>query len=258
MTITDRSLQAALKAGGFYFGVIDGAFGPASIAAADQALRSVGVDPGNWTLSRRRIAWEQWAIKSAGIDMVIDGLMGPATLHGLEQYQDLQRDHTPAPEAVGHMRRVWPRQADMPAYYGEPGTGHVRLELPYPMRLAWDKSQVIKSINIHGKCAASAGAVFARVLAAYGYDRLRGLGLDLFGGCYENRVMRGGKSLSTHAFACALDINPEANQLRWGRDKAAMASGECKAFVDAFEAEGWVSLGREHNFDWMHFQAARP
>jgi hypothetical protein len=69
--------------------------------------------------------------------------------------------------------------------------------------------------------------------------------------------MRGGSSLSTHAFACALDINPEQNQLRWGSDKAKMAHSDCKAFLDAFETQGWISLGRERNFDWMHIQAAR-
>lgn len=256
--LTDRQLQAALKAAGFYFGVIDGAFGPASLAAADQALRSIGIEPNNWTLSRRRIAWAQWAMKSAGIDVgKIDGLAGPSTLFAYERWQDHQRDNAPAPEAVAHLKRIWPRQADMLSFYGKPGTGHVLLDLPYPMRLAWDKSQVINRINIHGKCAASAGVILSRVFDHYGYERIRTLGLDLFGGCYANRAMRGGKSLSTHAFACALDINPEANQLRWGRDKAAMASVECKAFVDAFEAEGWVSLGRERNFDWMHLQAAR-
>jgi peptidoglycan hydrolase-like protein with peptidoglycan-binding domain len=256
--IDDRSLQVALKARGFYSGVIDGAFGQVSQAAANAALKAEGVKADQWLLSRRRIAWEQWAMKSARIDVgVIDGLMGPATRFAYERFQDHQRDTTPAPEAVAHQRRIWPRQADMPSFYGKPGTGHVRLELPYPMRLAWDKAQVIKSINIHGKCAASAGVVFARALDHYGYERLRALGLDLFGGCYANRPMRGGTALSTHAFACALDINPEANQLRWGRDRAAMASGDCRAFVDAFEAEGWVSLGRERNFDFMHFQAAR-
>lgn len=256
--LTGRQLQIALKAAGFYQGKIDGDFGPISQAGADKALRSIGVNTNGWLMSRRRIAWEQWAIKHDGIDVgLVDGFIGPATRHAYEQWQDQQRDIDAPIEAVAHIKRVWPRQKDMQAFYGKPGSGHILLDLPYPMRLAWDKKTIISRITIHGKCAASAGTALSKALDYYGHDRIKSLGLDLFGGSYSNRAMRGGKSLSTHAYAAAIDINPEANQLRWGRDRAAMAHRDCAAFLNAFEEEGWISLGRERNFDWMHLQAAR-
>ncbi|MDZ7824494.1 MAG: M15 family metallopeptidase [Ahrensia sp.] len=258
MMFLDRQLQAALKAAEFYSGPIDGVFGADSWNAADQALRSIGVDADNWPLSRTRVAWEQWAMKSVGIEVGnADGLISPSTLFAYEQWQNYQRDFTPTTEEIAHLKRIWPRQADMRDFYGKPGSGHVQLDLPYPMRCAWNKSHIIESINIHGKCAQSAGLIFGRVLEYYGYERIRQLGLDLIGDCYANRAMRGGKALSTHAYACAIDINPGANKLRWGQDRAAMASIDCEMFVKAFEDEGWISIGRERNYDWMHFQAAR-
>ena len=81
--------------------------------------------------------------------------------------------------------------------------------------------------------------------------------LDIYGGCYAPRKKRGGSTWSTHAWAIALDFDPDRNQLNWGRDKASFARPEYDDWWDCWEAEGWVSLGRERNFDWMHVQAAK-
>lgn len=256
--IDARSLQAALAAWGNYGGKLDGAFGPKSKAARDEALTAAGVAIAGWPEERRMLALEQLVMARAGIDTgAIDGLMGPSTRFAFEQWQNRSRDATPTPAEVAHMPKTWPRQKDMEAFYGKPGTNHTRLVLPYTMRLAWDVSQTITTITINAKCAASAGRALSAALKHYGRDRIYELGLDLFGGCYANRPMRGGTQLSTHAYAAALDIDPEHNQLRWGRDRARMARPEYAAFLDCFAAEGWISLGRERNFDWQHLQAAR-
>lgn len=253
-----RSLQRFLKSAGFYAGAIDGIAGPGTRRAAIEALRSAGVTVAGWPQSRVDVATGQWALRQAGFDPgPIDGWSGSSTKVALERWQNSLRDWTPPPSHVAHQPEAWPRQGAMEAFYGKPGTGHVMLDLPFPMRLAWDLGTVVNRFAINAKCAPSAGRVFAAALAHYGHDRLVELNLDRYGGCFANRPMRGGSNLSTHAFACAIDIDPEHNQLRWGADRAAMARPECRAFVEAFEAEGWVSLGRERNYDWMHFQAAR-
>ncbi|MGL4490015.1 MAG: hypothetical protein ACRCU5_11300, partial [Rhizobiaceae bacterium] len=240
-----RLKQRALKAAGFYSGEVDRVFGPASRRAGLDALRSLGVNAAAWPVARQDVAIGQWVLRSAGFDPgIIDGWSGPSSLLALERWQDAQREVVPTPSQIAHQSKQWPRQASMAAFYGKPGENHVRLDLPYPMRLAWDLDTTVNRIVINKLCAPSAGRVLAKALDHYGYDRLVELNLDRFGGCYANRAMRGGTSLSTHAFACALDIDPEHNQLRWGADRAAMAQPECAAFVDAFEAEGWVSLGR--------------
>lgn len=253
--IGTSELQRLLAAKNFYKGSIDGVLGKQTYAACIAALAASGVDASGWLVHRVLVGGTQWALKEAGFDPgPLDGWDGATTQVALERWQNASRDIV-VTAAVGGSQ--WPRQADMKKFYGAPGTNHTVLELPYPMRLAWDLNTTVSRITINKHCAESAGRIFSKTLQHYGYARLVGLNLDRFGGCYANRPMRGGKKLSTHAFACALDIDPDHNQLRWGSDRAALARPECEAFLDICEEEGWVSLGRERNFDWMHIQAAR-
>ena len=68
--------------------------------------------------------------------------------------------------------------------------------------------------------------------------------------------MRGAKTWSMHAYGIAVDLDPERNQLKWGRDKAVFARPEYVPFWNIVESEGATSLGRARNYDWMHFQFA--
>lgn len=257
--IDNRSMQEALKSAGFYKGKIDGDFGPKSRAAREAMLKKViGSTALRWPTSRKMLALQQWIMKEAGIDAGdVDGLMGPQTRYAFQKWQDYLRDVDPTTAAIAHQKSEFPRQKDLEKFYGKPGTNHAKIDLPFPMRIAWNKAQTITRFTINKNCAESAERAFGKVFDHYGYDRIRSLGLDLFGGCYNNRKMRGGSRLSTHAYACSLDINPEKNRLRWNSNRAAMASKDCAPFLNAFESEGWISLGRERNFDWMHLQAAR-
>jgi hypothetical protein len=99
--------------------------------------------------------------------------------------------------------------------------------------------------------------VLAGVLGHYGPAGVRELRLDLYGGCFSPRKKRGGTSWSTHAWAVALDFDPERNRMPWGRDRAAFAHPEYDPWWALWESEGWVSLGRTADFDWMHVQAVR-
>jgi len=125
------------------------------------------------------------------------------------------------------------------------------------MRLAWAKDQIVTRITLHAKVIESAGRAFEAIASAYGPVKRAELGLDLFGGSLNVRRMRGGSAWSMHAWGIAIDFDPERNQLNWGRGKARLAQPDADAFWAAWEREGWVSLGRARNFDWMHVQAAR-
>lgn len=149
---------------------------------------------------------------------------------------------------------TWPTQAECRRFYGAPGTNQTLLTLPYEM--TYD-GKVVKRMTINKKCADSAFRALTKIASEYNASDRKALGLSIFGGCYNNRVMRGGSQLSMHAFACAIDFDPNRNQLKWGRDKARLAKADCEPFWRAWEAEGWISLGRARNFDWMHVQAAR-
>jgi len=151
------------------------------------------------------------------------------------------------------MTNVWPTQAGARKFYGAPGTNQVILQLPY--RMTYDGKPVTRMM-INAKCAKSAERALTQIAKEYNEaDRLK-LGLSIFGGCYNNRLMRGSKSrVSMHAFACAIDFDPARNQLKWGRDRARLAQADCEPFWRAWEEEGWTSLGRKYNYDWMHVEA---
>ncbi len=256
--IGTRNLQIALQKSSHYLGKIDGDFGRNSKRARDQMFADEKICAGDWNEARKMVALNQWVIAQAQIDVgKIDGFDGPTTQFALEQWQNKMRGADPAPDEVAHQPTRFPRQRDMLKYYGLPGTNHVRMQFPYPMRLAWDLDTIVTSTMVNALCADSAQAAFEDALEHYSIDGIQENGLDLYGGCFNNRKMRGGFRLSTHAFAAAFDINPAGNRLRWGRDKAEMAKPECRPFVNAFAKQGWINLGMERNYDYQHFQAVR-
>lgn len=234
---------------------------PSRWTGLDAFLVARKVNSSGWLQDRRLIAVQQLMFKDAGANPgVIDGLTGPQTMYALEQWQNLVRD-TDVPKKVAKAagKMIWPRERDLVKFYGKAGTGLVMMDLPYPMKIAWDLDKEVHRIQIHGKCAESAHRVLEKVHAHYGKKEIDRLGFNLFGGCIANppRFKRGStKSPSTHNWAIALDFDPVRNQLRWGRDRARLALASCVKFWEFWEEEGWVSLGRERNYDWMHIQAA--
>lgn len=261
--IDDRSLQRAMAAAGFYRGEVDGQFFGGSKAAARAwvAQRAPSYAPG-WSDERVRLAAEQAVFADLGFYTVeIDGQGGPATQVAREKWQDHITFDRPSPNPTAGVAKatVWPRQADCASFYGEPGktTDIVSLDLPFPFYLDWDLSTRVSRIQIHRKCRDSLGRVYAAVLAAYGEAEIHRLGIDQFGGSVVVRKMRNGSRWSMHAFGCAVDHDADRNQLRESHRTARFARPEYTPFIDAFEAEGWISLGRARDMDWMHFQAAR-
>ena len=151
---------------------------------------------------------------------------------------------------------AWPKQDydSMVSFYGPVGENQVKLDLPYPMKLAWDTSKTVNKITCHAKVSVSLTKILSGILTHYGsLEKIQSNRLDIFGGCFNVRKVRGGSSWSIHSWGCAIDIDPEHNQLKWGRDKATMQ----REVIQIFEDEGWVSLGNSRNYDFMHFQAAR-
>jgi hypothetical protein len=227
--MTIRRLQERLKELGFYTGRIDGISGPLTKKAIRAAQRWHGLR--------------------------VDGIAGVLTRAALWPVPMPQRDldvPEPAPAVAGQ----WPRQKDVPNFYGKMGT-LATIELPFDMRIAWDKRIHVRKFAIHEKCHASALRAFNIIAAKYTEKERADLGINLFGGCLNVRKMRGGSQWSMHSWAIAIDFDPARNPLNHGRDKARLAHSDAVPFWHAWESEGWVSLGRARNFDWMHVQAAR-
>jgi hypothetical protein len=144
------------------------------------------------------------------------------------------------------------------AKYGKPdddGSDYlVTIQLPYPMRLAWDTDTVVTKMRCHRLVANRFVAIFNDLLSHYGLAELKRLGIDLFGGCFSFRKMRGGNDYSRHSWGIAIDLDPARNQLKWSSKTAQFAKAEYKPMIDIFYKHGFVSLGRERNYDWMHFE----
>jgi hypothetical protein len=152
----------------------------------------------------------------------------------------------------------WPSQnyQSMVDYYGPVGENQTRLHLPYSMKLAWDISATVKRLTCNEKVASSLYKIFEQTLKIYGLKEIQKLRLDLFGGCLNVRKMRGGSSWSIHSWGAAVDLDPDRNALKMTSTTATFAKAEYRDFWKIVESEGWVSLGRAKNYDWMHFQAA--
>jgi len=143
------------------------------------------------------------------------------------------------------------------AVYGKPnqqGSYLTTIKLPYPMRLAWDKNTKVTTMRCHKLVADEFQRVFNDLLEHYGYEKIVELGIDLFGGCFNFRAMRGGSDYSRHSWGIAIDLDPERNLLHETSKTARFARPEYKVMIEIFYKHGFVSLGREKNYDWMHFE----
>ncbi len=257
-----RFIQSQLKRDGFRPGVIDGIYG----ANTESALIRAGVNDA-YPKKRKLAQYIQSLAKKHHVDCgEPDAFWGPQTEFAFDQlYELLELDQEPRIwrpediEANAINPNGWPRQTpedSLRAFYGDVNQHQVRLELPYPHKLAWNTRQVVNSYFCHEKVHDSLKRVLTKVFEHYGPDGIRSLNLDLWGGCLNVRKMRGGNRYSMHSWGIAVDYDPEHNQYRWGADRAAFARPEYDEWWRCWESEGWVSLGRLRNFDWMHIQAA--
>jgi len=143
--------------------------------------------------------------------------------------------------------------------YGKPnsaGKGYlVTIDLPFPMIVAWDRKTTVKRIQCHKLIADRLKKALSDILCHYGIEEIEKLGINIYGGCFNYRLMRGSTTtLSKHSWGTAIDLDPDRNLLRETSKTARFARPEYKAMIDIFYLNGFINLGREKNFDWMHFE----
>lgn len=226
--------------------------------------------------------WLQSRLTSHGYPVgLIDGVVGAVTTRALKQFQasrGIEPTGTATPETVAALRststgpvfiptaplaaplptsRVWPLERNVPNFYGPVGELQTKIELPFDMYLAWDKGQRLRVMTLHKKVAASALTALQEIANTYTAAERKALGIDLFGGSLNVRKKRGGTSYSMHSWGIAIDFDPERNALNTKSPQARLSHADAVPFWRAWEREGWLSLGRSRNYDWMHVQAAR-
>ncbi len=236
----------------------DGIVGPKTRAALERLVKKHGNLRPNSDLL---VAFEQLVMKQNGIAVgPIDGIAGPVTERAREKWaatdwrsilnQPLATDSR-MPETLAQ----WPKQRDMERFFGAAGTNLVQIAVPFPLRLAWNLNQSVHRITVNKKIAGPTQAALEEIRDAYGARNICKLRIDVWGGCFNNRPMRGGARLSTHAYGAAHDWDPVNNALRATRKDASLSRPEYEKFWDAWTKQGFLSLGKARDFDWMHIQA---
>lgn len=140
--------------------------------------------------------------------------------------------------------------------YGQPGDEKnlTSIQLSYKMRIAWDLKTTVSKITCHKLIAVPLSNVFTDLLAAYGFEELQRLDIDLFGGCYNFRKMRGGNRWSRHSWAIAIDLSPTKNGLKTKKPQAQFSKPEYQKMIDVFYKNGFIGYGPEKDYDWMHWE----
>lgn len=153
---------------------------------------------------------------------------------------------------------VWASQAEVrsgKSMFGRPGDESNLVNITPAYQLYYDGVPV-KTIRVHKLVAKAVQEALEKVKAAYTPAEIHRLGLDDYGGSYNYRATASGKSMSMHAWGIALDFAPGENAYSMKSPKASLSRPECRAFWEAWESVGAVSLGRARNYDWMHVQFA--
>lgn len=277
-------IQTELAARALYSGKVDGIYGPKTDRAVEAYLANQRVKAApTWGDARQQIAAMQAICRERGIEVGdVDGLMGPQTRHAFEVYDARKANGWQKVAAVEEWRGATdeatkpsqptrpvvllsnvprvksPRQSRVPEFYGAPGDSRLQttLRLPYPQRLAWDLDTVVRSYSCHKLVHDAMEYVWEATLSHYGADGVKDLRLDLFGGCLNVRRMRGGTSWSMHSWGIAEDVDPDHNALKMTRKQATLDDPVYDPFWSFVYSTGAISLGRERDYDWMHWQYA--
>jgi hypothetical protein len=269
----DIQLEDLIKFAQREFGIKDdGVIGRTTTSYAKRLPVLIPEIGRRWSTERKLVALIQHKARALGIDSGrIDGYLGEQTRQAFElllhfkQFGTLPstwRDEDSAKECNNKPDRN-KNPNDFPTYnllekvYGKPGSNLVTVNTPYPLKLAWNTSAIVSRLTCHKMVSTSLLGILETMKDHYSLSGLSELGLDLYGGVYNKRKMRGGSKLSTHAWGAAIDLDPDHNQLKWNHTKARFAKEEYLFMLDVFGEEGWVSLGESKDYDWMHFQAVR-
>lgn len=149
-------------------------------------------------------------------------------------------------------------------YLGAPGDMS-KLSMAYVpkgknLTLSWKDQYNINRFMVHKMLVPHVEAIYSKLLAldpAF----IRASGVDIFGGCYNLRAVRGTEArklppFSTHSWGAAIDIDPARNGLYTKTAKANLAKIEYIEVHKIFKQHGFMNIGNVLNRDWMHFEAS--
>lgn len=145
----------------------------------------------------------------------------------------------------------WPESSQdaLTRFFGKPGNEANLVNLEVKGLGLYYEGAKLKTIRCHHKVADSLRRVLAEISQGPDADLL-----EEYAGCYNYRTMRGGTSLSCHAWGIAIDIAADANGNHTPWPKIATLP---ISVMEAFAREGWLSAGAFWGRDAMHHQSTR-
>lgn len=227
-----RELQSLLNEAGASLSV-DGFFGPATEPAVRNFQSSMGLS--------------------------VDGIVGRqtwATLRGAKTADPIPPTPPvrPLPTAPRFEAITRSRAA---AVFGPAGSSRAtagQCVLPFYHVLAWAPSQRINRFRCHELLSEAMTWVYSEAAKHYGEAEYRRLRLDQWGGCFNNRMVRGSsRTISIHAYGAAVDTDPARNGLHTPTAQATLSRPEYEPWWKIVEATGGRSLGKRIGRDWMHW-----
>lgn len=188
----------------------------------------------------------------------IDGLRGRKTNFAFAQFV-ASKQKKQLLEKVSKLQAPSPTTAAKRRVFGTEGKIEIAtFTPPYAMEFSWD-GRTVGKIGCHKLIKTPLENALKELLNTFGYEWIVEHGLHLYAGCFNYRRSRGGRSLSDHAWAIAIDLNPDANGLSttWNDGKSASNGTKQmpKAAVEIFRKHGFqVGFPRSNGTrrDMMH------
>jgi len=147
-------------------------------------------------------------------------------------------------------------------FLGAPGDTDnlVRIKVPFQLHLSWKLGYTIRSFQCHKLIAPHLTKIYQE-LSQLNPDLLADSGIDIWGGCYNFRPVRGTEKksappFSTHSWGAAVDHDPARNGLHTRTDQAHLAKERFTPIHHIFEKYGFINIGKIIGRDWMHFEAS--
>ena len=155
---------------------------------------------------------QQIGLKTLGFDPgPADGLDGRKTRNALAESAAARfGSKSEAAKSDGN-RPPRPKSttADKTRIFGKAGSPPMTtFTPPYPMEFSWGGS--VSKIGCHKLITEPLKAALEEI-GNKGAPWIKKHGLNLYAGCFNDRSTRGGRTKSDHAWAIAIDLNPDAN-----------------------------------------------
>jgi len=148
------------------------------------------------------------------------------------------------------------------SYLGAPGnTSNLSsVKTTMPLKLSWKLDYTVKAFSCHKILVPHIEQIYM-ALAKLDPLLLRKSGMEIFGGCYNFRPVRGTESrdrppFSTHSWGAAIDCDPVRNGLHTKAPRANLSHPDFQPVHIIWAQKGFINMGHVIGRDFMHYEAS--